>query len=158
MVCVTGIKSIFMRWQKHDTVPINICCVGWWIQKTTEDKTIYYVHNRLRRKKTERLLPSNLFLQLHWKLHISGTTSLCTGMYHPVHWLSGQSFQLFTFCSFHLHLCSSVWLTEPEESLNTNPASGGSCFVLLWCSNLLWPEFCYFKDNQQSSSCYCLVI
>lgn len=83
---------------------------------------------------------------------------LCTGMYHPVHWLSGQSFQLFTFCSFHLHLCSSVWLTEPEESLNTNPASGGSCFALLWCSNLLWPEFCYFKDNQQSSSCYCLVI
>lgn len=65
MVCVMGMKNIFMRWQKDDTVYISICCVGWWIQKIFkkgEDKTIYYTNNRIERKKTDRLLPSNLVL------------------------------------------------------------------------------------------------
>lgn len=76
---------------------------------------------------------------------------LCTGMYHPVWWLSGQSFQLFTFCSFHLHLCSSVWLTVPEDSLNTNPAwQPLEALVLFYCGVAIYYglEFCYSKDNQ----------
>lgn len=81
-------------------------------------------------------------------------------MYHPVCWLSGQSFQSCTFCSFHLH-SAAVWLIVPEESLNTNPVWQPLEAVVLFYWGVIicyGPEFYYFKDSQSSSSCYCLII
>lgn len=154
MVCVMGMKNIFMRWQKGDIVPTGIWCVGWWVQKTFkkgEDKTIFCTHNNMGRKKTDKLLPSSLVPTTDIENSTSQEPHLYTGMYHAVCQLSGQSFQSFTFCSFHLHLCSSVWLIVPEESLNTNPAwQLLEAVVLLYCGVVVYygPEFYYFKDSQ----------
>lgn len=154
MVCVMGIKNIFMRWGKGDIVHISIWCVGWWVQKTFkkgEDKSIYYAHNKVGRKKTNRLLPSSLVPTTDIENLTSQEPHLHAEMYHPVCWLPGQSFQLWTFCSFHLHLCSSVWLIVPEERLNTNPAwQLLEAVVSLYCGVIVYygPEFYHFKDSQ----------
>lgn len=162
MVSVMGMKNIFMRWQKDDTVPIIICCVGWWIHKTFkkgEDKTIYYAHNRIRRKKTDRLLPSNLVPSTALKtqhlgnhhIFIEECIILCAGS-------QGSAFSSYLLL-LPPALCSSVWLIVPEESLNTNPAWQPLEAVVLsyWGVTIYYgPEFYYFKESW--SSCYCLII